>query len=275
MITGANPTPPMPGRDFELMFSTRAIGPYAHDIYGLLVDYGFTDAMYNVDNVPVENFTQRLSTALNFAKLLSSMIEKGVECNGITITEEKYVSPVEAAIIHNLYICIKEMEDDIYRMESMADEYYAQHDPEDDEYAEYHHTMPTPRYENDLDDWQVDNYQIIDQIPSSRDISALPVPLTKEALAPILSSLEYAYAERLRVKDIADRDLKMNLFLARVFALGVPAKNEVFQDLYDCLKLFGRISSEQIKSHESSQDPYAARNYIRLKHHRLKKDGKI
>ena len=273
MITKTNPTPPIDGKTYELIFQRRPIGPYAHDIFGLLIDYDTADDIYDADEIPVVNFTERLSRALDFAKMLASLVENGVDYHGIAFTEEKYVAPVIAAIKHDLYICIKDMEEEALKKEEMQAE-NSNYVPDYDEYAEYHHPMPVPGYAKQLDDWVDENKKILELLPSSGRIESLPEPLTKESLEPIIAEIENAYNERLRVKDRAERDMNMDYFLTHVFALGVPAINDVFQDLYDSLVMFHRIALEQVKMHEKG-DVYAAKNYIRGKYNRLKDAGKI
>ena len=165
MITKSNPTPPIDGKEYELIYKTHRIGPFAHDIYGLLVDYGNTDD--SVDNYPVENFTERLSFARDFAQTLVSLLENGVDLNGVTIKDEKYVSPIVAAMKHNLYQCILEMETELRHNEESASSLCNSYDPADDEYAEYHHPIPIPNNAKRLDDWLVSNRRVMDMLPGS------------------------------------------------------------------------------------------------------------
>lgn len=95
--------------------------------------------------------------------------------------------------------------------------------------------------------------------------------IAKDALPYLKKDLEH-YLEVVQTFTIdADEDIVTRL-IKKALQLKIPLNNGIFQDFYDFLDYFELIPKEQKKLHEASSDPYAARNYVRARFNRIRKE---
>lgn len=95
--------------------------------------------------------------------------------------------------------------------------------------------------------------------------------IAKDALPYLKKDLEH-YLEVVQTFTIeADEDIVTRL-IKKALQLKVPLNNGMYQDFYEFLDYFELIPKEQKKLHEASSDPYAARNYVRARFNRIRKE---
>lgn len=230
--------------DFEYEFHNRPIEPWA----GAIFDHFAEDVVDPADAVAINGSRKRLI--------------KRVEDNLELAKLAKYIHSHDAIQAHGFKI---DDIDDRYFLEEAVDIILARNlrAPFD--------LLRDNQYFSSIKKATKKWQNTIELLPKPEEVEfaeGTPTFIVDECLDKIIKDLTKFLKKTREIIDI-NEDYRINDFLKRAKDLGVPMSNQYYRDLYRCLEYFGLLNEDQVRQHNTLNQPQVREQYIQKRVRRL------
>ena len=272
-------TVPIGQREFEDHFRNRAINDFRSEIYGLLLEFDLPELNFNIDNIPVCDYDNRLDYCIALVEMIESYSVNGIRTKNYLTIDPDFVNPLVDSLINLLADTVQAIEHEMDEDAITADFRFDENGDPYEDYEDYMDSHVMTEYTKRLEDLIIDSFGTTNFLPESKEIRLFHAPLDLGAIDKLLKQFKKARTVRNRLRRTERGNINMNMFLCNAFAYGLKPSNQVFEELYEALSLFNLIDPAQAALHNKEltgkSRSHAKGDYLRRRYNYLKSKGLV